>query len=62
METQLLFYLVPLASIAALAFAFYFYREMMKESEGTDLMKEIASIYMMHSLLFIRFKLILKVN
>ncbi len=43
METQLLFYLVPLASIAALAFAFYFYREMMKESEGTDLMKEIAS-------------------
>lgn len=43
METQLLFYLVPLASIAALIFALYFYKEMMKESEGTDLMKEIAS-------------------
>ncbi len=43
METQLLFYIVPLASIAALAFALYFFREMMKESEGTDLMKEIAS-------------------
>lgn len=43
METQLLFYIVPLASIVALAFALYFFREMMKESEGTDLMKEIAS-------------------
>ncbi len=43
METQLLFYIVPLASIIALAFAGYFYKEMMKESEGTDLMKEIAS-------------------
>lgn len=39
----MLFYLVPLASVAALAFAWYFFREMMKESEGTDLMKEIAS-------------------
>lgn len=43
METQLLFYLVPLASIVALAFALFFYKEMMKESEGTDLMQEIAS-------------------
>ncbi|MDD4655896.1 MAG: sodium-translocating pyrophosphatase [Bacteroidales bacterium] len=43
METQLLFYFVPLASIVALVFAFHFYKEMMKESEGTDLMKEIAS-------------------
>ncbi|MDP3452095.1 MAG: sodium/proton-translocating pyrophosphatase, partial [Bacteroidales bacterium] len=43
MKTEMLFYLVPLASVAALAFAWYFFREMMKESEGTDLMKEIAS-------------------
>ena len=43
MKTEMLFYLVPLASVAALAFAWYFFREMMRESEGTELMKEIAS-------------------
>lgn len=43
MKTELLFYLVPLAAIAALFFARYFFVEMMKESEGTPRMKEIAS-------------------
>ncbi len=38
-----LFWLVPAASLLALGFAWYFYRGMMKESEGTDLMKKIAS-------------------
>ncbi len=38
-----LFWLVPLNSILALAFAFYFFKQMMKESEGTDKMKKIAS-------------------
>ncbi len=42
MNTELLFYLVPAASLLALGFAWYFFRQMMKESEGTDLMKEIA--------------------
>lgn len=42
MQIDLIFLFVPLASIAALSFAAYFFREMMKESEGTDLMKEIA--------------------
>jgi len=42
MKTELLFFLVPLASLAALGFAYYFFRQMMKESEGTDMMKEIA--------------------
>ncbi len=42
MKTELLFYLVPLASVTALGFALYFFREMMKESEGNELMKEIA--------------------
>ncbi|MBQ4278680.1 MAG: sodium-translocating pyrophosphatase [Rikenellaceae bacterium] len=38
-----IFWIVPAASIIALCFAFYFFRQMMKESEGTDRMKEIAS-------------------
>jgi K(+)-stimulated pyrophosphate-energized sodium pump len=37
-----IFYIVPLASIVALGFAFYFFKQMMKESEGTDTMKKIA--------------------
>ena len=36
-------YLVLVASVLALSFAFYFYKSMMKEDEGTDLMKKIAS-------------------
>ena len=37
-----LFYLVPAASVLALLFAWIFFRGMMKESEGTAVMKEIA--------------------
>ena len=37
-----LFYLVPVAAIIALGFAYYFFRQMMKESEGSVTMKEIA--------------------
>ena len=37
------FWLVPVASIVALVLAWYFYRQMMGESEGTDTMKRIAS-------------------
>ena len=37
-----LFYLVPLAAILALGFAWFFFRQMMKESEGSVTMKEIA--------------------
>ncbi|MBO4575134.1 MAG: sodium-translocating pyrophosphatase [Bacteroidales bacterium] len=36
-------YLVLAASVLALSFAFYFFKSMMKEDEGTDLMKKIAS-------------------
>ena len=35
-------YLVLAASVLALGFAFYFYKSMLKEDEGTDLMKKIA--------------------
>lgn len=36
------FWLVPLASVIALGMAWYFFRSMMKEDEGTPRMKEIA--------------------
>ena len=36
------FYLVPISSLFALGFAFYFFKQMMKKSEGTDKMKTIA--------------------
>ncbi|MDO9152754.1 MAG: sodium-translocating pyrophosphatase [Paludibacter sp.] len=37
-----IFYLVPIAAITGLAFAFYFFKQMMRQSEGTDTMKKIA--------------------
>lgn len=40
--TNLLFYLVPVASVIALLFAYLFYRQMLKKDEGTPRMKEIA--------------------
>ena len=40
--TENLFYFVPAASVIALFFAWFFYHQMMKESEGTPTMKEIA--------------------
>lgn len=36
------FFLIPLASLIALFFAWFFYKSMMKNSEGNDTMKEIA--------------------
>ena len=42
METILLFWIVPAAAITALVFAYYFYKSLLKNSEGTDRMKEIA--------------------
>ena len=38
----ILFYLVPVASLTALLFAWIFFRKMMKEDEGTPTMKQIA--------------------
>ena len=43
MSADLLFWLVPLASLIALGFAYFFYRGMLKEDEGTPTMKEIAA-------------------
>ncbi len=39
----LIFWLVPVAAVVALGFAWYFFRAMMRESEGTPRMQEIAS-------------------
>ena len=40
---NLLFWIVPASSLLALVFAYYFYRQMLKESEGTDRMAHIAA-------------------
>src|SRR5665648_576610 len=37
-----IFWLVPASSVVALFFAWFFFKQMMKESEGTDTMKKIA--------------------
>ena len=42
MENNVIFYLVPAASLLALSFAFYFFRQMIRQSEGTARMREIA--------------------
>lgn len=42
METYL-FWLIPTASVLALAFAGYFYKQMMRESEGSPEMQKIAA-------------------
>ena len=42
MTTQQLFWIIPAASLLALGFAYYFFRAMMKESEGNETMKTIA--------------------
>ena len=40
--SEILFYAVPTASVIALLTAYFFFRQMMKESEGTDTMAKIA--------------------
>lgn len=42
MNIPTVFWLVPFASICALIMAWYFFKSMMKESEGTARMKEVA--------------------
>ncbi len=43
MTTQNLFWLVPSSSVLALVFAWILFKQMMKEDEGSNVMKEIAS-------------------
>jgi K(+)-stimulated pyrophosphate-energized sodium pump len=37
-----IFWIIPISALTALGFAWYFFKSMMKEDEGTDLMKTIA--------------------
>ena len=37
------FWLVPVSAVVALILAWYFYRQMLRQDEGTDTMKRIAS-------------------
>ncbi len=39
---EIIFWFIPLSAILALVFAYYFFKDMMKNSEGTSKMKEIA--------------------
>ena len=41
--TNMIFWLAPLGSASALFFAWFFYHQMKKESEGTEHMARIAS-------------------
>ena len=43
MDLTILMYVVLAASVLALGFAYYFYRDMLGKDEGTELMKTIAS-------------------
>lgn len=42
MNLQPIFWFIPIASILGLFFAWYFFKQMMKASEGTETMKKIA--------------------
>lgn len=58
-----LFWLVPIASLIALAFARYFFTQLMKESEGTPLMQEIAQHVRVGAMSYLRqqYKIVTKV-
>ncbi len=43
MDINILFSIVPISAVIALGFAFFFFRQMMKTSEGTPRMVEIAT-------------------
>lgn len=49
-----IFWLVPFSSVLALSFAYYFFRQMMKESEGTDTMKKIAKHVRVGAMAYLR--------
>ncbi len=52
--SESLFWLVPVSSVVALLFAWIFYRDMMKSSEGTDRMREIASYVRQGAMAYLR--------
>ncbi len=63
MNAEMLFWLVPAAAIIALVFAWFFYKDMMKNSEGTDRMKEIAQYVREGAMAYLasQYKVVIKV-
>ena len=53
-NTPAIFWLIPAASVIALVFAYYFYRQMKKQSEGNERMKEIASYVRKGAMAYLR--------
>ena len=51
---QMLFWIVPAASVVALALAWFFYRQTMRESEGTEQMARIASFVRKGAMSYLR--------
>lgn len=54
MSHEPLFWIVPVASVTALCFAWYFHRQMMKESEGTPRMIQIAEAVRQGAMSYLR--------
>ena len=54
MNSPLVFWLVPIASVVALAMAGYFFRQMRKEDEGTPRMIEIAEFVRKGAMAYLR--------
>ena len=53
-EIHAAFWIVPMASIIALAFAWHFYSGMKKEEEGTEMMRKIAGHVRSGALAYLR--------
>ncbi len=51
---ELIFWIVPLASVIALLLAWYFYRQTMRESEGTEQMARIARFVRQGAMSYLR--------
>jgi K(+)-stimulated pyrophosphate-energized sodium pump len=49
-----IFWIVPIASILALGFALYFYRQVYREDEGTEIMKKIANHVRLGAMAYLR--------
>jgi len=57
------FYFVPFAALTSLGFAYYFFKKMMQESEGTDQMKSIAQFVREGAMSYLKqqYKVVIKV-
>ena len=54
MNIPSVFWIVPFASVCALIMAFYFYKSMMREDEGTERMREVAGYVRTGAMAYLR--------